>query len=59
MINHWKPILAVLSFPYILLFTREVNADLCILIGMIAALEYGEIWFDTRKPTEASDRKTS
>ena len=48
MFKHWKPITAVLLFPYILLVTTEVNIDLLKLVGLIAALELGEIWFDTR-----------
>ncbi len=48
LIKKWKPITAVLLFPYILLCNTQLNIELVQMIGFIAALEYAEIWFDTR-----------
>jgi hypothetical protein len=56
MIKHWKPILAVLTFPYVLLATTDVNIDLCKLIGLIALLEYGALWADRNHPLESKIR---
>ena len=54
-IKHWKPIVAVLMFPYFMLYTSEVMFDFLKLFGLIAALELGEIWFDTRPSTNSPE----
>ncbi len=53
MIKHIKPIAAVVTFPWVLLYDTGTNVHLFYLFGLIAALEYAEIWFDRNQPLES------